>query len=156
MTLVFDNETPQTSVRYAFSLLSRGVKQVSLACPFFSYPTIINDLVANGVHVRLLVRLGPSTTPKALAEVFQHEQVLVRFVTSRRFHTKLYVFGELAALVGSANLTESGVQRNREACLRVGAGTGEFDHVAGLFRDYWARALVLDEPKLRRYTDLWN
>ncbi len=153
---IFANTSGPTTVRNGFLVNAPGVHRISLAAPFFSYPEIITDIGTADRVFSVLVRLCAATPPDALRKAMSLPNVNVRFFTSRKFHSKLYIFGDRCALVGSANLTQSGLQGNREIVLQVPRENPDFDDLVLLFQAYWNEALVLNEARLSRYTELWS
>lgn len=122
-----------------------------LAAPFFTTNSPIKALTDKGCDVRLIVRFSPITTPEALREAFENPGVKVRYFTDAKFHTKLYIIDDVA-LVGSANLTPSGLQANRELSVKLKQDRDEaFYALPGLFDDLWNDADVLNEEVLREY-----
>lgn len=78
-------------------------------------------------------------------------RVKLRYFTDAKFHTKLYIIDD-AALVGSANLTLSGLQANRELSVVIRQDRDEaFYELPGLFDDLWNDADVLNDEVLRQY-----
>lgn len=144
------------TVRKAFDTLSVDTHSVRLASPFFSYSDAIHRLSERDCSVFLIVRLGPGTNPNQLQRARKLSTVQVRFFTSRRFHTKLYIFGERAALVGSANLTDSGLQRNREVAVTVSSEDPDFEELVALYESYWSDAQVLSDDRFDRYASIWR
>jgi phosphatidylserine/phosphatidylglycerophosphate/cardiolipin synthase-like enzyme len=126
MTL-YTNSTPKETVRNAFYNLSAGVKEIYLASPFFSYDSLIIELLERNILLRLIVRLGPRTSPGFLKKLINKEGIQIRFFTSSEFHSKLYIFGDEVALIGSANLTDAGLQSNREICIEISGDDDRFD-----------------------------
>ena len=123
-----------------------------LAAPFFSTIRPIEALTDKGCDVRLVVRFSPVTTPEALREAFKNPRVKVRYFTDRKFHTKLYIVDDVA-LVGSANLTEYGMNANHELSVLLRQERNEaFYELPGIFDDLWNHADVLNEEVLREYT----
>lgn len=102
-----------------------------------------------------MVRLGPATPAEALRRISKSPNVHIRFFTSSKFHSKLYIFGDRCALVGSANLTQSGLQSNREIALLISQQQPEFDELVSLFQSYWNEAHVLDHVRLKQYLSIW-
>jgi len=151
---IFTNSTGSDTVRNAFMIHSKGVQRIALASPFFSYSSLINDICNDETIIDLLVRLGPATSANELSQLINRPNTHIRFFTSPKFHTKLYIFGDNAALVGSANLTQSGMQSNRELALTIDRGVEEFDELVGLFESYWAQANVLTKERLDKYRDI--
>lgn len=153
---VFANRGSTDLIRNAFyKQLHRG-DVLCVASPFFSYDKLVLEMANRGCDVRMVVRLGPATSPQSLARATKDNRVQVRFFTSRRFHSKLYVFGDHLALVGSANMTEVGVQSNHEVCVSVSPEAGEFDELVTLFQSYWDAAEVLTPERLETYEKLYR
>lgn len=122
-----------------------------LAAPFFTTNDPIKALTDKGCDVRLIVRFSPITTPEALREAFENSRVKVRYFTDAKFHTKLYIIDDIA-LVGSANLTSSGLMANRELSVLLRQDRDEaFYALPGLFDELWNDADVLTEEVLREY-----
>lgn len=151
---VYANDTGFTTVRGAFNTYSREVHRLAIASPFFSYPDLLREAASEGRVVDLIVRLGAATPPARLREAFELPNVRIRFYTSRKFHSKLYIFGDRCALVGSANFTQSGMQSNREVTITVDRDHPDFDDLVSLFEAYWAEADVLNESRLDEYEKL--
>jgi hypothetical protein len=53
------------------------------------------------------------------------------------------------ALVGSANLTDSGVQSNQEICVGIAQDDPRYDRLVQIFQSYWDEARPLDPETLR-------
>lgn len=126
-----------------FNLNAPGAGEAFLASPFFSTFDPISILTAKGCRVQLLVRLCSITTPAVLRLALADPLVTVRYYTSRSFHAKLYIIDD-TALVGSANLTGSGLMTNREVSvvLRRDRDPG-FDALPSMFNLFWDYADVL-------------
>lgn len=154
MNTLFTNSGPDSVVN-AFYHFGNDPCEVFLVSPFFSHDEIIKFLVDRKCNVRLIVRLGPATNPKALKAVSNLPGVKIRFFTSRLFHTKLYIFGQKAAVVGSANLTDSGLLRNREVSVVINPDDKRFDALIRLFNLYWDDAEVLTQHRLNLYENIY-
>ena len=152
MTTLFSNSPIDKSFTINFFYKhSPLVKSALLACPFFTDPKPIEILKQSGCEkIRLLVRLCESTSPDALAAVHAIDGVDVRFFTDRSFHAKFYILGD-NALVGSANMTSSGMQKNRELSVIVRLGDEEFDEIPTLFDELWNRAGVLTKDAYTKF-----
>lgn len=150
---VFANRSGKDTLRVAFDELVSGVGSVRLAAPFFSYSDGVRRL-ASRADVHLVVRLGPATDPRELGKLLELPNVQVRYFTSSLFHTKLYIFGSRCALVGSANLTDAGMQRNREATVTVPGLSPDFEELSALYETYWDEADVLDPARLAAYREV--
>lgn len=149
---LYANTSGPTTIRNAFITLAAKSGAVRLAAPFFSYSRILDEIAAEGRSTYLIVRLGPATSPSELARAFSLPNVHIRYFTSGLFHTKLYIFGDSGALVGSANLTQAGLQSNREAAVTVYPDAPEFEELVSLFEAYWSEAEVLDADRLKEYS----
>lgn len=122
-----------------------------LAAPFFTTNDPIKALTDKGCDVRLIVRFSPITTPEALRQALDNPGVKTRYFTDAKFHTKLYIIDDIA-IVGSANLTDSGLKANRELSVLLKRNRDEvFCELPGLFDDLWNDADVLSEEILREY-----
>ncbi|WP_421951721.1 phospholipase D-like domain-containing protein [Pelagibacterium sp.] len=122
-----------------------------LAAPFFTTNDPIKALTDKGCDVRLIVRFSPITTPEALRQALENPRVKTRYFTDAKFHTKLYIIDDIA-LVGSANLTDSGLKANRELSVLLKQDRDEaFYALPGLFDELWNDADVLNEEVLREY-----
>jgi phosphatidylserine/phosphatidylglycerophosphate/cardiolipin synthase-like enzyme len=122
-----------------------------LAAPFFTTNDPIRALTDKGCDVRLIVRFSPITTPEALRQALENPRVKTRYFTDAKFHTKLYIIDDVA-LVGSANLTDSGLKANRELSILLKQDRDEsFYALPGLFDELWNDADVLNEEVLREY-----
>lgn len=150
---IYANRTGKDTLRAAFYDLAESIASVRLASPFFSYAEPIVHL-AKRADVYLVVRLGPATHPGELRQLLEFPNVQIRYFTSPLFHTKLYLFGQKCALVGSANLTDAGMQRNREATVTILPGHPDFAELVDLYERYWSEAEVLDASRLEKYEAL--
>lgn len=122
-----------------------------LACPFFSYFDPIQLLTSRGCRVSLLVRLCSITHPDALRKAIADPLVTVRYYTAQSFHAKFYIVGN-QALVGSANLTSSGLQSNREVSVVLDKERDPgFSELPPIFDQLWDYADVLNESIFEQY-----
>lgn len=151
MTELYAN-TPNTGFTISF-FMNAGSRPRSglLAAPFFTTIEPIKALTNKGCEVRLIVRFSPITTPQALREAFKNPLVKVRYFTDVKFHMKLYIIDD-TALVGSANLTDSGLKANRELSIVLKRDRDDaFYALPSLFDDLWNDADVLTEAILQKY-----
>jgi len=137
-------------VRNAITHYSDGVDSLFIAVAFFTEANLVKELLT-GKHIRLVVRLGFPTSPTALAELMELKNIEIRFFTDRSFHSKLFIFGDHVALVGSANLTRAAVWTNQEVVVSVPSEDKRFLELAGLFAEYWDDAKVLTKEELDKY-----
>jgi len=153
---LYTNSTGKDTVRNAFYLLSNSVGAIYLACPFFSEDRLITELLDKEIFTRLIVRLGPSTSPVALRSIINRKNIEIRYFTSPLFHSKIYIFGDAVALVGSANLTQRGIQSNREICVEITSEDERFERLLSLYQSYWNQAEVLNSERLKRYDKIYK
>ena len=138
-------------VRNAITHYAAGVDNIFAAVAFFTEANLVKELL-KGKRIRLVVRLGFPTSPAALAELMTQSNVEIRFFTDRSFHSKLFIFGDHIALVGSANLTRAAVWTNQEVVVTIPAEDKRFLALAGLFAEYWDDAKVLTKDELDNYS----
>ena len=129
---------------------------VYIAVAFFTEAAIVEELLTKGCRTRLVVRLGFPTSPDALARLMKAEGVEIRYFTGHSFHPKIYIFGNKAALVGSANLTRSAILTNQEVVVAITAEDPRLTELSVLFGDYWGEARVLDAEALNIYKQLYQ
>lgn len=157
MISIYANRTPKDSIRDAFITLAKGVSDILIATPFFSYDSFLKQIsqANKDCLVRLIVRLGPATSPDSLKTMLSQEKVQIRYFTSSKFHSKIYIFGGRTALIGSANLTEAGFQSNREVCVSINQEYDCFDDLLKLYNSYWRQAEVLTPERLQQFADIY-
>lgn len=134
-----------------FYLNGANATSAQLACPFFTDFEPLKILKDAGCqHIQLIVRLCEATSPDALLSAKALGGVDVRFFTSPAFHAKLYILGPFA-LIGSANLTGSGMKSNRELSIAIHSEDPIFDEVPAFFDELWNAASVLTSDALERF-----
>jgi hypothetical protein len=134
-----------------FSGAGANPRTALLAAPFFTTTDPIEALTKRGCDVSLIVRFSPVTSPQALQKAFENPRVKVRYFTDVKFHTKLYIVDDVA-LVGSANLTSSGLNSNRELSVLLRQDRDDaFVELPGVFDDLWNYADVLTKEVLAKY-----
>src|SRR5436190_2010621 len=115
MKRVFSNGPAMDYVINPFNRLMTQASRLYLAAPYFNSAKPIIEAASHGKFVQLLVGLNTATDPSALAQVMRAPHTAIRYLTYR-FHAKIYLFDD-TALLGSANLTDSGLMANREAVI---------------------------------------
>jgi hypothetical protein len=135
----------------AIEALTSSPCNVYIAVAFFTDASVIERLVKIGCRVRLVVRLGYPTLPDALVRLMGTPAVEIRYFTDNAFHPKVYIFGNTAALVGSANLTQAAIKSNQEVVVLLGSEDSRLDELAILFAGYWSQANVLTPSVLKDY-----
>lgn len=142
-------------VRSAINHYAYGVDHIFAAVAFFTESALVKELL-QGRHIRLVVRLGFPTSPKALEELMNKSNIEIRYFTDKSFHSKIYIFGDHVALVGSANLTHAAVTANQEVVVTIPKEDRRFLELAGLFAEYWEDAKVLTKEELDKYAENYN
>ena len=151
---LYTNRSAKKDFAYnAFARYGRSC-DVLIASAFFSAADTIIDLLDRGCRVRLVVRLGAATSAEHLKQLVGRHGVQARYFTDQSFHPKLYIFGAACALVGSANLTDSGIKTNTEVLVAVGPDDPRFDELVRLFVAYWEEAKVLAGEVLARFAQV--
>ncbi len=139
----------------AFDRNVRGARNVMLAAPYFTDSKRVLESLSGGCTVRLIVGLNAATSPYELEKLAGKSGLSVRYLTSR-FHAKIFIFDDVAML-GSSNLTDGGMNSNREAviCLDREGDRHTIEEVKQLFRDLWESAAVLTDEKLAEFKQAW-
>lgn len=153
---LYTNSSGPDSVRNAFLTNITGINEIFIASPFFTDNSFLKELLKQCTLIRLIVRLGPATSPNALKNVINEPNLQIRYFTSEKFHSKLYILGDKLALVGSANFTSSGLQSNREICVEINKEDERFDKLVALYQTFWVEADVLNKDRLEIYSKLFN
>jgi hypothetical protein len=128
---------------------------VYIATAFFTEHDILRNISSRSGRVRLIVRLGFPTSPKALQDAMNDPNVDVRYFTGPSFHTKLYMFADRIAFVGSANLTGAAATTNQEVLVALPSDDTRLQDLALLFGEYWNQAAVLNDEALADYRKLY-
>jgi hypothetical protein len=127
---------------------------VYIASAFFSNSDLITRLIENGCEIRLIVRLSSGTSSSELRKIINNNKIAIRYYTSESFHPKMYIFGQNAAIVGSSNLTKSGVGTNQEANIEISSNDSVFEDIENMFQDYWSYAEVLTLDILNKFMSI--
>ncbi|WP_109392954.1 phospholipase D-like domain-containing protein [Proteus terrae] len=130
--------------------------ELFIASAFFTESDIVDELLARGCHLRIVVRLGFPTSPKALEKLLNRDNIEARFFTSNSFHPKLYIFGDKTILLGSANLTRAAILSNQEVMVGLDAEDHRFAELQQLFADYWDEAEVLTKEAIKKYRSIYS
>ena len=153
MGRVFSNGRSMDFVINPFTKLASGATQISIAAPYVTKTDELIRAAKSGKRVDLLVGLNAATSPDALSAIHQEPNIQVRYYTHRRFHAKIYLF-DTAAMVGSSNLTDGGLQFNREATILLDDSEPEaIVELRALFAELWDYAPVLTDETLKRFTE---
>lgn len=142
-------------VRNAITHHATQADNIYAAVAFFTESDIIKELLVSK-RIRLIVRLGFPTSPYALSQLLDLSNIEIRYFTDKSFHSKVYIFGDQVALVGSANLTRSAVMTNQEIVVSVLSDDERFQELAILFAEYWEDAKVLTCDILKEYSAIYS
>ncbi|MRT15209.1 NgoFVII family restriction endonuclease [Enterobacteriaceae bacterium RIT711] len=140
----------------AFNINAKNNDDIYIASAFFTDSKIVEELLLKGCNIELIVRLGFPTSPHALKALIKNNSINIRFYTSNSFHPKLYIFGNHHALIGSANLTYTGITSNQEVMIEVDSENEVFEDSTFLFKQYWDEAQVLTVDVLKKYEIIYN
>jgi len=129
---------------------------VSIATAFFNEAELVLKAVNHGCTVRLVVRLDDGTDPYALSRIMGNTHIAIRYYTSRRFHPKLYIIDNVSAILGSSNMTHSGVGQNQELNVEFEDEHPFFEILKDQFSIYWDDAEVLTSEVLTKYIEIYE
>ncbi len=154
MGRVFSNGPSKDFVINPFTTLASSATQIFIAAPYVTKTDELIRAAKSGKRVDLLVGLNAATSPEALSAVHQEPNIRVRYYTHRRFHAKIYLF-DSAAMVGSSNLTDGGLQSNREATILLddSEDSDTIVELRAVFKDLWDFASVMTEQTLRAFAE---
>lgn len=156
MNLYTNTKSRNDFIRNAILQMSRQCKTMMIASAFFTDAELISDLASKGITINLVVRLGFPTSPTALRSLIQNNNVNIRFFTDESFHPKLIIFDDDDALIGSANLTKSGIDSNQEIMVSVNSDDDAFIGLIETFNTYWMDAKVLTNEYLNDYQKIYR
>jgi hypothetical protein len=148
MLSLYSNGPNKDFVIRPYQKLIAETSTLFVASPFV---TLTNDLATaanQGKTINLLVGLNISTDPTALRAVFGIPNLSIRYYT-HRFHAKVYLF-DTCALIGSSNLTDGGMQSNREATIQVDS-LDQLEEIRALCQELWTGAPVLTPEILKLF-----
>lgn len=156
MNLYTNTKSRNDFIRNAILQMSQQCKTMMIASAFFTDADLVARLASKGITINLVVRLGFPTSPNALRTVIQNPSVNVRFFTDESFHPKLIIFDDDHALVGSANLTKSGIDSNQEIMISIDSDDNVFIGLIETFNSYWDDAKVLTNEVLNEYQKIYR
>ncbi|MHA6345373.1 phospholipase D-like domain-containing protein [Roseivivax sp. CAU 1761] len=156
MSRLYSNGPQKVFVINPFTHLIDGSQHMHLAAPYFTQADPLLEATRKGKTVQLLIGLNEATSPQALRKIHEVPGIAIRYLTSR-FHAKIFIF-ENAALLGSANLTDGGMQANREAVIRLDRDEDpdDLEDVRALFVELWDAGQVLTREKLDEFEKTWK
>jgi hypothetical protein len=148
MSTLYSNGPNKDFVIQPYQKLIAETQSLFVASPFVTLTKDLADAANQGKSVCLLVGLNVATNPSALRAVFGVPNLAIRYYT-HRFHAKVYLFDN-CALIGSSNLTDGGMQSNREATILVDSPE-QVSEVKALCQELWSTAPVLTPEVLKRF-----
>jgi hypothetical protein len=150
---IFSNGPAKDFVIKPFTRLIAQASRIHIAAPYVTKTDELLQAAKLGKPVDLLVGLNAGTSPASLAAIYKQPGISIRYFT-HRFHAKIYLF-DGAALLGSSNLTESGLAINREATILLEEpnDSATILELRRLFAELWKDALVLTPEKLKRFQE---
>jgi len=149
------NEPPKNSFYFVFKELAIN-NDLFFAIPFFTKADVLEEALAKGCEIHLIVKLGDrGTNPDALKKLINSPNIHIRFFT-KRFHSKLYIFGQECAFVGSSNLTNNGLLLNSEINVKIPFDDSRFESLKDTFDGYWKSAKPLTKDVLNEYISLYD
>jgi len=127
---------------------------LAVACPYISLD-ILQDLTAGADSWRLVTDLAEWTRTQSPNQ----REAIVEFVQEHResihdcrdLHAKLVV-GDDGAFLGSANLTDNGLNRNAELAVHL-QDTTEIAELQGWFDELWSQTESTDLSQLKTYIE---
>jgi len=126
---------------YFKEAMQKTCNEVRWIAPFIQWKPISDILGSSKIRVRLITRYNIGDFWKGVSDLGALEQLLERGAEIRGvkgLHSKVYLFDSHHAFVTSANLTNSGLERNREYGL---LGIDDLvAHVSAYFEDLWSHA----------------
>ena len=150
MSRIFSNGPKQDYVDGPYEQMLKGADRANLAAPYFTHAKWLVEAAMRGTKIRLLVGLNLSTSPTALREVYNTKGIEVRY--RKNFHAKIYIFDD-KALLGSANLSQNGLRKNRESVIKLdrSADNEAIEETRALFDELWRRGKCLTESRLEAF-----
>jgi HKD family nuclease len=123
-----------------------------ISVAFFSHSEFILNAIKNGCSkINLLIRLDTGTDPNELKRIHNNPNVNIRYYSSRRFHPKLYIVDGVCAIIGSSNLTKSGLGQNLELNVEIENDDPLYDDIKFEFSNEWEHAAVLTDEILSEF-----
>jgi HKD family nuclease len=129
----------------------------------FAHLSMLCDYAQAGKSLRAIIgRDRYATHPDAVRRLLAAAPGKIRWGRTPSqgiFHPKVFVFHHrerITALVGSANLTRGGFDRNTEATVRLAGTAGELGSLVQFFEREWSQGTLIDEGNLARYEEEWR
>ena len=149
---IYSNAPGGNFVINPFEALMENASKVYAASAYFTHHEPLYRAATEGKEVRLLIGLNAASSPEAVRAVHATPNIFVRYYTER-FHAKFYLFDD-TAILGSANLTNSGMMANREGviCLDQEEDAEAISELRALFAELWQHAPVVTGDIVERFS----
>jgi HKD family nuclease len=158
---------PLTPIAGRLKELTRASREVWIASAFLSKQAVqvlADGAEKGGAQLRLLTgTFGNSTRRSTFQWLYRRRSRIDTSIwaceSHRDFHAKLFLWklktGRAVAWVGSANLTDGGLQKEGELLLEVSDkwDSRQFQLLRAAFEDEWKRGEPLDRAFLRGYKE---
>ncbi|WP_405632874.1 phospholipase D-like domain-containing protein [Pseudoalteromonas sp. Ld20] len=138
-------------------LVSKTNFSIAIATAYLTDSQLLSSIKNNQVNVRILTSirgndiLSGATSLNALSALLG-QKVNIRFLpTSPKFHSKVYIFDDQQAIITSANLTHSALNRNVE--VGVTCGSRQTKELLNWFEESWRQAKPLTENIIETLRD---
>jgi len=122
-----------------------------ISVAFFSHYRFIKRAILSGCKILLIIRLDIGTNPDELLKIFDDKDIIdnisIRYYSSREFHPKFYIVDNECAIIGSSNLTQSGLHHNLEVNIEIEKEDPIFTELKSEFNFEWDNAFVLTKEK---------
>jgi HKD family nuclease len=128
-----------------------------ISVAFFSYSEFILEALRNGCSkIDIIVRLDFGTDPDELLKLIDIPNINIRYYSSKHFHPKLYIIDGICAIIGSSNLTHSGLGKNLELNIEIDCDDLMYDELKFEFLNEWESAAVLTKEILLKYKSIYD
>jgi HKD family nuclease len=130
--------------------------KIDISVAFFHHSEFILKCIENNCILRMIVRLENGTDPYELLKIVNHQKIDIRYYNGNRFHPKLYIVHNVSAILGSSNLTKSGLWENLELNIEVESTHPLYDDLKSEYYNEWKDADVLTLGKAKEFKDLYE
>jgi hypothetical protein len=102
---------------------SRGIQNIQIISPFITY-RVVNEIMEgfSGDRVEIITRFNLNDFRSGVSNLQALKHLIERGASIqgiRNLHSKVYIFGNSSAIIGSANLTSMAFYNNYEFGMRV-------------------------------------
>jgi hypothetical protein len=133
---------------------------LNISVAFFSHYNFIKTAIKNGCNILMIVRLGLGTNPDELLKIFNDKEIIdninIRYYACDTFHPKLYIVEDVCAIVGSSNLTHSGIFNNLEINIEIESEDPMYEKLQNEFNYEFEYADVLTKEKVLEFKKAYD